>query len=134
MSKREGTTFEGKVRVAVALDYDTRSAPRVAATGSGLLAERIIALAAEHDVPIKADGDLAAVLSTLELGSEIPETLYRAVAEVIAFAWIIKGRLHDPPAGATPATPSGDAPAPAPAGSGARPPDPPPPGTSGTSP
>ncbi len=122
MSGRKGTTFEGKTRVAVALDYDTVSAPRVAATGSGRLAERIITAAAENDIPIKADGDLAAVLSTLELDAEIPEHLYRAVAEVIAFAWIIKGRLPSP------ATPED---APDPAGSGAIPPDRPPPEKSG---
>lgn len=78
---------------AVALGYDASSdeAPRVAAKGSGLLAERILELAREHGVPVHDDPDLVALLSELELGTEIPENLYRAVAEVLAFVY----RLND---------------------------------------
>lgn len=82
-------------RIAVALEYSGEGAPRVTASGRGITAEEILRLAAEHDVPLHADEDLVQVLAQLELGQEIPEALYRAVAEVIAFAYLVKGRLPE---------------------------------------
>ncbi|MGM0592944.1 MAG: EscU/YscU/HrcU family type III secretion system export apparatus switch protein [Pseudomonadota bacterium] len=78
---------------AIALHYDEKNAPRISAKGSGELAEQIIALAKEHDVPLHEDGELAALLSQLELGEEIPRELYLAVAEVLAFAYMLTGKL-----------------------------------------
>lgn len=77
---------------AVALHYDGRGAPRVTAKGQGLVAENILRLAREHGVPLHEDAALAAVLSRLELNEEIPPALYRAIAEVIAFAYRIRGK------------------------------------------
>jgi flagellar biosynthesis protein len=85
---------------AVALRYDGRGAPRVTARGQGLVAERILELAREHDVPLHEDAALAATLSRIELNTEIPENLYRAVAQVIAFAYLLSGKTAP---GATPA-------------------------------
>lgn len=82
-----------KKRTAVALYYDERSAPRITAKGEAELAEAIVALAREHDIPLHEDKQLAALLSQLELGSEIPRELYLAVAEVLAFAYMLTGRL-----------------------------------------
>lgn len=76
--------------VAVALRYGGSGAPRVAAKGRGLTAEKILALAEEHGVPLWQDAALADVLAQVDLDEEIPETLYRAVAEVIAFAWQLR--------------------------------------------
>ncbi|KDE40590.1 MAG: EscU/YscU/HrcU family type III secretion system export apparatus switch protein [Nitrincola lacisaponensis] len=77
---------------AVALKYDQQqgSAPKVIAKGKGLIAEQILALAQEHDIHIHENPELLEVLIRLELGEEIPETLYRAIAEVIAFAYSLK--------------------------------------------
>ncbi len=72
---------------AVALKYTGTGAPQVAASGQGLVAERILALAEEAGIPIRRDPALAAALSTLDLGTEIPEELYMAVAEVLAWAY-----------------------------------------------
>lgn len=72
-------------RVAVALQYDKGQAPRVTAKGQGEVAEKIIATAREHEVPIEEDPVLAQALSRIPLDEEIPEALYRAVAEVIGF-------------------------------------------------
>lgn len=77
---------------AVALRYDGAGAPRVTAKGRGEAAERILTLAREHRIPIREDPDLAALLSTVELGDEVPPALYRAVAEVIAFAYRLAGK------------------------------------------
>lgn len=78
--------------LAVALFYDGRNAPRVTAKGRGLLAERIIELAREHAVPLQEDPELSALLSQVPLGDDIPEALYRAVAEVIAFTYLLTGK------------------------------------------
>ncbi len=81
--------------LAVALHYDGRNTPRVTAKGEGLTAERILELAEEQGIPLHEDPDLARVLAQIPLGEEIPEALYVAVAEVIAFAWFLKGRVPD---------------------------------------
>lgn len=77
---------------AVALRYDGRGAPRVTAKGEGLVAEKILELARAHDIPLYEDAALAATLARIELGTEIPENLYRAVAQVIAFAYLLSGK------------------------------------------
>ena len=82
-------------RRAIALEYDGHAAPRVTATGADLLAEQIIAIARESDVPLFENPELAQVLSQLELGDEIPELLYLCIAQVIAFAYFIRGRVPD---------------------------------------
>jgi len=76
---------------AVALKYDFQSAPKVTAKGTGYLAEQIMRAAEENDVLLHKSPELVEVLSTLELGDEIPETLYLAVAEIIAFSHSLKG-------------------------------------------
>jgi flagellar biosynthesis protein len=81
-----------KPTTAVALHYDGKNAPRVTAKGTGELAEKIIALAKEHGIPLQENAALAALLAKLELGDEIPEALYLAVAEVIAFAYLLSGK------------------------------------------
>lgn len=78
---------------AVALRYDGENAPVVTAKGKGELAERIIELAKENDVPIHQDKELSMLLAQVELGDEIPEELYLAVAQVIAFAYRLSGKL-----------------------------------------
>lgn len=87
----------GDRRQAAALGYDpdAEDAPRLLASGSGELAERIIGLARRHGIPVREDPDLVAVLSRLDLGQEIPPELYRAVAEVLAFVYRVNGRWKD---------------------------------------
>jgi len=74
---------------AVALKYNKGidKAPRVTAKGKGYIAQKIIALAKEHDIPIKEDPDLVHVLSELDLHQEIPPELYMVVAELLAFVY-----------------------------------------------
>lgn len=78
--------------LAVALHYDGAGAPRLVAKGRGDVAERILEVAREHDVPLHEDPALARALARLELGEEIPRALYHAVAEVLAFAMRLSGR------------------------------------------
>jgi len=79
--------------LAVALQYDGESAPRVTAKGRDGVAEQIIKLARQHGIPMQENEPLAAVLSRVELGDEIPEALYLAVAQVIAFAYHLSGKV-----------------------------------------
>jgi flagellar biosynthesis protein len=78
---------------AVALRYerDEMPAPRVTAKGAGELAQRILALAREHDVPVREDPDLLELLAACDLGTEIPSELYHAVAELLAFFQRLNG-------------------------------------------
>lgn len=81
---------------AVAIHYDAeKGAPRVTAKGRGLVAEQIIELAEEHGVHIHESPELVDVLVRLELGEEIPEALYRAIAEIIAFTYSLKNESSE---------------------------------------
>ena len=81
------------INIAVALEYDGDSAPKVSARGVGVIADEILKIAQEHGVPLQKDNELVSVLADLGLGDEIPEDLYRVVAEVIAFAYILTGKF-----------------------------------------
>lgn len=77
---------EKKIKTAIALEYDpSDDAPKVIASGRGLLAEKIIEKAQESDVPIHRDDKLAETLSRLEIGDMIPPELYEVVAEILIF-------------------------------------------------
>lgn len=84
-------------RLAVALSYDGRKdpAPRVSASGKGPVAERIIALAAEHGIPIREDADLAQLLGQLDLDSVIPAEAFVAVAEILSYIYRQNGKLKE---------------------------------------
>lgn len=75
---------------AIALHYDYQGAPKVTAKGKGLVAEKIMQVAEENGIILHKSPELVEVLSHLELGDEIPEALYLAVAEIIAFAHSLK--------------------------------------------
>jgi flhB domain-containing protein len=75
-----------KVKQAIALSYDpAEEAPKVIASGKGMLAERIIERAQESKVPVHRDDSLAETLSRLEIGEMIPPELYEVVAEILVF-------------------------------------------------
>lgn len=77
---------KSKVRQAVALEYDPNDeAPKVVASGRGILADKIIEKAKESSVPIHRDDKLADTLSRLEIGEMIPPELYEVVAEILIF-------------------------------------------------
>ncbi len=78
---------------SVALKYDgTKSAPEVVAKGQDLLALRIRELAREHGVPVVPDPPLARALhASVEVGRQIPEELFAAVAQVLAYVYRVAG-------------------------------------------
>jgi flagellar biosynthesis protein len=74
-------------RRAVALGYNdlTDEAPRILATGKGCVAEEIINVAKQHNIPIYEDEKIVGLLERLDLGDYIPRQLYMAVAEILCF-------------------------------------------------
>ncbi len=73
-------------KTAVALEYSPgEQAPKVVAAGKGILAEKIIDVAKEANVPVHKDEKLARSLSVLDIGEYIPPELYSIVAEVLVF-------------------------------------------------
>jgi flagellar biosynthesis protein len=80
--------------VAVALHYDRSGAPRVVAKGKGAIGEKIVEIARANNIPIEQNEVLAGALSNVELGDEIPEALYKAVAEVLIFVLRLSGRAR----------------------------------------
>ena len=72
---------------AVALKYDENrnAAPIIVASGMGYMAEKIVEVANNNGVPVYEDNSLATVLTQLNLGSEIPEELYKAVVDIYAY-------------------------------------------------
>ncbi len=85
--------------LAVALEYDRdiMEAPVLVAKGEGFVARRIREIAEENGVPVVENRTLARGLyDSMEIGDEIPEHLYKAVAEVLAFIYRLKGRKKGP--------------------------------------
>lgn len=75
-----------KPKTAIALAYDpNEAAPKIIASGKGLLAEKIIDKAQEVGVPLHQDNELADTLSRLDIGDMIPPELYEVVAEILVF-------------------------------------------------
>jgi len=85
---------------AVALRYTPGEdeAPRLAAKGTGHVAEKIVELARRHGVTIRQDRNLVQVLSRLDLEQEVPPHVYRAVAEILAFVYRLSLEKGGPPA------------------------------------
>jgi flagellar biosynthesis protein len=84
------------IPLAVALHYEKGSgeAPRVVARGKGAIGEKIVETARAHGVPVEENAGLAAALSEVEIGDEIPVELYKAVAEVLIFILRLSGKVQ----------------------------------------
>ncbi|HJS85204.1 MAG TPA: EscU/YscU/HrcU family type III secretion system export apparatus switch protein [Acetobacteraceae bacterium] len=78
--------------VALAYERTQNAAPRVVAKGVDSMAERIREVAREHAVPLVPNPPLARALYRLDLDAEVPSEHYKAVAEIIAFVWRLRGR------------------------------------------
>lgn len=89
---------DSKPKKAVALKYDDEAgtAPVVVASGQGDIAERIIELAQEAGLQITTDPDLSELLAQIPIGQEIPEELYQAVAEVLAYVYRLNAKDGNP--------------------------------------
>jgi flagellar biosynthetic protein FlhB len=83
------------IHIAVAIQYsdDVMAAPHVIAKGTELFAEKIKEIANSHGVPIVENQAVAQTLYKLvEIDQEIPPDMYQTVAEILMFAWRVKGQ------------------------------------------
>lgn len=85
---------KAKPAIAVALDYknkqgvaDAKRAPRVTASGRGAVAEQILEIAFAKGIPVRQDPDLAEILATVDIDSEIPVDALSAVAEILSYLY-----------------------------------------------
>jgi flagellar biosynthesis protein len=83
---------------AAALHYDPAGTepPEIIATGYGLTAEQIVAVAREHGVPLHQDAGLVEALAKLDIGTVLPRELYAVVAEVLAFVYSVDAEAAAP--------------------------------------
>ncbi len=81
---------ENDIAVAVKYDREKDNAPKVVAKGLRLRAEKIRAIAKEYGIPVMRNVGLANALFRVEVGEEIPEDLYDAVAEVLTFVFSLQ--------------------------------------------
>ena len=94
---RPRAAFEPRTdAIAVALDYrpGEHRAPKVVASGRGAVAESILALAFAHGVKVREDGDLAELLTAVDVGEDIPIEAFLAVAEVLSYVY--RANQQDP--------------------------------------
>ena len=99
MSRDSYYDFRKKVRpraAAAALKYDPASAepPEILATGHGLVAEEILRIAKENDVPLHQDAALVEALARLDITDVLPRELYAVVAEVLAYVFRLDEQVH----------------------------------------
>ncbi|MCC5792397.1 MAG: EscU/YscU/HrcU family type III secretion system export apparatus switch protein [Legionellaceae bacterium] len=80
---------------AIALKYDGTGAPRVTAKGEQAIAEQIIKIAEEYNIPLHHDPELTQLLAAVELQHEIPQELYVAVAQLLSFLYYITGKTPE---------------------------------------
>jgi flagellar biosynthetic protein FlhB len=81
--------------IAIAIQYDPQkmASPKVVAKGAGLIAEKIKALAREHNIPVMENKPLArTIFKTLKIGQSIPRELFTAVAQVLSYVYKLKKR------------------------------------------
>jgi len=85
-----------KQRKGAALGYSTTDkAPRIIAAARGILVEKLLEIAERYNITIYKDADLAEALTGLDVGTEIPEELFRAVAEVLAYCYRTNSEFKD---------------------------------------
>ena len=105
---RHEASEETKSAVALRYERDADRAPYVVAAGEGALAERILKLAREHDVPVQEDPELLGLLAQCAPGQEVPVELFGPVAGLLAYLYSLNeelaeateptSRADDPPA------------------------------------
>lgn len=86
---------ETRSKKVVALKFDPAkdSAPKMAAKGRGYIADKILEIAKEFDIPIKEDRDLIELLYKIEIEEEIPSELYMVIAEILAFIYKVNKNI-----------------------------------------
>jgi flagellar biosynthesis protein len=97
MDTQETSPKKESVKTAIALQYDPNSngAPKVVATGRGEIADKILLIAQQNQIPIREDPILAQALSMVDLETEIPPELYAVVAEVLGWVYRLRNKTFE---------------------------------------
>lgn len=96
MSEKKKTSGKkASPKFAIALEYDGNQAPTVTAKGHQEIAEEILKVASDENIPVYEDKELSALLEQLDLGDHIPQSLYVVIAEVLSFAYRLSGKHKD---------------------------------------
>ncbi len=90
---KEESAIQDKKAVALKYDMGKDRAPHVVAKGRGHMAQKIIEVAGEHGIPLYEDKELSQILEALDLDAEIPNELFKAVAEVLAFIYRMNKKM-----------------------------------------
>ena len=93
LNKKDHEELLDKKAVALKYELEKDRAPRVTAKGRGHIADKIIEVAKEHNIPLHEDKEMVQVLDALDLDTEIPGELFRAVAEVLAFIYRMNKKI-----------------------------------------
>ena len=81
--------------VALTFDPDDPAIPTITASGRGVVARQILELAFANNIKVRQDPDLVEILSTLEVGAEIPVIAFAAVAEILSHVYRWETRERD---------------------------------------
>jgi len=92
---RKKNIADNMEKISVAIAYGGEGAPKVTAKGRGPIGNQILVVAREHGVPIRENKELTEALARVPMGEEIPESLYIAVAEVLAFIYALADQVLD---------------------------------------
>ena len=92
-NKKDNEELLDKKAVAWQYEMGKDRAPRVTAKGRGHIADKIIEVAKEHNIPLHEDKEMIQVLDALDLDTEIPGELFRAAAEVLAFIYRMNKKM-----------------------------------------
>ncbi len=97
MKVKKDVDQSNPLKMAAAIKYEGNAdlAPRITAKGKGIVAEKIIEMAARNNIPIKDDPGLVQILCKLDLDEQIPEPLYKAVAEILAYIYSLNSKLRE---------------------------------------
>jgi flagellar biosynthesis protein len=87
---------ERKKAAALQYERDQDTAPRLVAKGQGHVADRILEIAQQNQIPVHQDPALIEILSKMDLQEEIPAECYRVVAEILAFIYKTQQKLRNP--------------------------------------
>ncbi len=85
-----------KRKEAIVLKYDQNKddVPRIIGKGKGKIAENILSIAKENNIPIQEDAALVELLGKLNINESIPQELYEAVAEIFAFVYRLDKKMN----------------------------------------
>lgn len=92
MAARENTLDKA---VALLYDEDKSDAPRVIASGKGIIAQKIIETAREAGIHIREDANLVEILSKVPVGQDIPVELYQTIAEILSFVYQVNDKFKE---------------------------------------